>query len=54
MNKKQVELEIARRLWDKLCEIESKLFVFYGEKFIDMHMIVPRNKIRMTTGSLIL
>ena len=37
MNRNQ-ELETARRLWEKLCELESMLFEYYGEKFIDMHL----------------
>lgn len=31
------EVETARMLWKKLCELENILFDHYGDKFIDMY-----------------
>ncbi len=32
------ELETARILWKKLCELESLLFDHYGQEFIDLYL----------------
>ena len=32
------ELETARMLWKKLCELENQLFEHYGDEFFDLYL----------------